>query len=179
TAYQLALVSAWYWIMVLFLAKQIITLYHAAQKSITKDQHALGKAGIYIALEVLLVLLLGLISVGAGAAVKAAATSQKVAKYSNMFAKAVSHNKAVQNMRSGLNAVLSAFEQLLALFEKLKKIAIARSKALSTTFTGWTNRTVKKSVSTPKRDDKPPRCRVCGKTGHDTKPVRAGRLNYA
>ncbi|MGB5123128.1 MAG: hypothetical protein WBO13_19285, partial [Vibrio fluvialis] len=42
TAYQLALVSAWYWIMVLFLAKQIITLYHAAQKSITKDQHALG-----------------------------------------------------------------------------------------------------------------------------------------
>ncbi|EGQ8022446.1 PAAR domain-containing protein [Vibrio vulnificus] len=141
--------------------------------------YCLGKAGIYIALEVLLVLLLGLISVGAGAAVKAAATSQKIAKYSNMFAKAVSQNKAVQNMRSGLNAVLSAFEQLLALFEKLKKIAIARSKALSTTFTGWTNRTVKKSVSTPKRDDKPPRCRVCGKTGHDTKPVRAGRLNYA
>ncbi|ELV8800513.1 PAAR domain-containing protein [Vibrio vulnificus] len=141
--------------------------------------YCLGKAGIYIALEVLLVLLLSLISVGAGAAVKAAATSQKIAKYSNMFAKAVSHNKAVQNMRSGLNAVLSAFEQLLALFEKLKKIAIARSKALSTTFTGWTNRTVKKSVSTPKRDDKPPRCRVCGKTGHDTKPVRAGRLNYA
>jgi hypothetical protein len=28
--------------MVLFLAKQIITLYHAAQKSITKDQHALA-----------------------------------------------------------------------------------------------------------------------------------------
>lgn len=27
--------------MVLFLVKQIITLYHAAQKSITKDQHAL------------------------------------------------------------------------------------------------------------------------------------------
>ncbi|MGK2235866.1 MAG: hypothetical protein ACI85L_001009, partial [Pseudomonadota bacterium] len=43
TAYQLALVSAWYWIMVLFLAKQIITLYHAAQKSITKDQHALER----------------------------------------------------------------------------------------------------------------------------------------
>ncbi|NAZ71754.1 hypothetical protein GL180_18325 [Vibrio toranzoniae] len=29
--------------MVLFLAKQIITLYHAAQKSITKDQHALAE----------------------------------------------------------------------------------------------------------------------------------------
>ncbi len=141
--------------------------------------YSLGKAGIYIILEVLLTLLLSLLSVGAGAAVKVAATSQKVVKYSNMFAKAVSTNKTVQNIQHGLNTVLNAFEQLFALFEKLKKIAIARSNALSTTFTGWTNRTVKKNVLTPKRDDKPPRCRVCGKTGHDTKPVRAGRLTYA
>lgn len=28
-------------VMVLFLAKQIITLYHAIQKTLTKDQHAL------------------------------------------------------------------------------------------------------------------------------------------
>uniref|UniRef100_UPI00243A71D6 hypothetical protein n=1 Tax=Marisediminitalea sp. TaxID=2662268 RepID=UPI00243A71D6 len=41
TADQLALVSAWYWVVNLFLAKRIITLYHAGQKLITKDQHAL------------------------------------------------------------------------------------------------------------------------------------------
>ncbi|MDV6253993.1 hypothetical protein RXX31_22130, partial [Vibrio sp. EA2] len=29
-------------VMVLLLAKQIITLYHAVQKILTKDQHALG-----------------------------------------------------------------------------------------------------------------------------------------
>jgi len=30
-------------VMVLLLAKQIITLYHAVQKLLTKDQHALDK----------------------------------------------------------------------------------------------------------------------------------------
>ena len=30
-------------VMVLLLAKQIITLYHAVQKILTKDQHALAK----------------------------------------------------------------------------------------------------------------------------------------
>ncbi|TCK61123.1 methylated-DNA--[protein]-cysteine S-methyltransferase, partial [Celerinatantimonas diazotrophica] len=33
----------WYWFMVLLLAKQIITLYHAVQKTTTKDQQSLGK----------------------------------------------------------------------------------------------------------------------------------------
>ncbi|WP_370166952.1 hypothetical protein, partial [Marisediminitalea sp.] len=42
TADQLALVSAWYWVVNLFLAKRIITLYHAGHKLITKDQHALS-----------------------------------------------------------------------------------------------------------------------------------------
>ncbi|MCE0559378.1 hypothetical protein K1M91_20695, partial [Motilimonas sp. E26] len=31
----------------LLLAKQIITLYHAAQKSIAKDQHALGNVLLF------------------------------------------------------------------------------------------------------------------------------------
>ncbi|MCG3759980.1 hypothetical protein EXA22_10490, partial [Vibrio cincinnatiensis] len=32
----------------LFLVKQIITLYHAAQKSITKDQHALDTQRLFL-----------------------------------------------------------------------------------------------------------------------------------
>ncbi|PMM43175.1 hypothetical protein, partial [Vibrio splendidus] len=36
-------------VMVLLLAKQIITLYHAVQKTLTKDQHAL--VTLYVALE--------------------------------------------------------------------------------------------------------------------------------
>jgi hypothetical protein len=42
TAYQLALVLAWFWVTFLFLAMQIITRNHAVQKSITKDQQPLG-----------------------------------------------------------------------------------------------------------------------------------------
>ncbi len=34
-------------VMVLLLAKQIITLYHAVQKTLTKDQHALATARLF------------------------------------------------------------------------------------------------------------------------------------
>ncbi len=35
-------------VMVLLLAKQIITLYHAVQKTLTKDQHALDKLNLSV-----------------------------------------------------------------------------------------------------------------------------------
>ena len=134
--------------------------------------HAVGKAGFYIAIEVVMIVIGALLG-GVGAAARIGVIA---ARFTAMAAKAGSVGMKVKHTQRSINAfagMLRSFGDVAQDMEKLRdKLLKARRNH---TKTGKTNQSLKEKRDTEKRNGK---CRLCGSKQHHTPAPRRGILEY-
>ena len=135
--------------------------------------HVGGKAGTYIVIEVLLMVVLALLGgVGVGARV-AALTARLTASAANVAAT----NKKIAGAKKAIESLTSAMKRLVEVGEDLreygKKLAFARRRGvIATTATRGT------ATATRKPQKRERRCKICGSTKHRTPNIRRGNVGY-
>lgn len=133
-----------------------------------------GKAGAYIMIEVVLVIVTALLSAGAAVAGRIA---MLIARFAAASAKASNVGKKLQRAKNAIDAFIRILEQLSNAVDELHKLGYelvqARTKNLVVKAPTRTTITAKKSAI--KRDK---RCRLCGSSAHPTPTILRGTVEY-
>ena len=136
--------------------------------------YAAAKGGVYLLIELVLLLVTAILSAGAAAAARVASLVARLAASSAKLANAA---KKIERAKEALNALIRAIEDfyqaatdLRALGDKLRQ---ARQRGL--VLRGNTKSTVAARKQAIKRDRK---CQVCGSTQHTTPRHRLGTVVY-
>jgi len=134
--------------------------------------HAVGKAGLYIFIEVALVVILAMLG-GAGAAARIGTLS---ARFAQLTMKTANVSRKIDKAKDALHAftqMLDSFQEAIGDMETLrKKLLKSRRHKVKK---GTTGATLKQKRETEKRDGK---CRICGEKNHHTPVHRKGELDY-
>lgn len=133
-----------------------------------------GKGGAYVAIEVVLLLVTALLSVGTGVAAR---IGMLAARFASAGAKAATAGAKLQRAQAAVQAFIRVLEDFARAVEDLHafgaKLIQARSKGL--VLRGSTRTTVHAKRESIKRDK---RCRICGSTTHSTPRHRPGTVKY-
>lgn len=133
-----------------------------------------GKGGAYVAIEVVLLLVTALLSLGAGVAAR---IGMLTARFAAAGAKAATAGAKIRRAQAAVSAFVRLLEDFSRAVDDLhvlgEKLVRARSKGL--VLRGSTKTTVLAKRESIKRDK---RCRVCGSTKHSTPRHRPGTVVY-
>lgn len=134
--------------------------------------YAFGRAGPYILVEIIL-LIIGALLGGVGAAARIAVITARLARMGATMAKIGKlADKAIDAVRAAVK-MIEAFTDSVTDIEKLKKkLLLSRRRS---TRNGRTNSTLDERRDTEERDG---RCRVCRNTSHNTPVDRRGEVDY-
>ena len=125
-----------------------------------------GKLGIYVLLEVILNLILGFFTLGAGVAVRTTATAARLVVKGKQAKKLVGAQKALETFGEALDEMGKIMGDLEGLADKLAKRKGGKIQ-------GRPNMTLSKQVESKKRKGK---CTVCKSSEHRTPKVYRGEL---
>ena len=133
-----------------------------------------AKGGVYLLIEVVLLIVTALLSAGTAAAARIATL---VARLATTSAKVVGVGKKLQKAQVAINAMTRMLQDFSDAADNLHmlgyKLKPARSKGL--VLTGSTKTTLTAKKDNIKRDKK---CRLCGSTQHVTPRYRLGTVVY-
>ncbi len=132
-----------------------------------------GKGGAYVAIEVLLLVALSFLSLGAGTAARTSMLAARLAA----VAKVANNTRKLKKAQAAIAAFTKTFEEFADSAETLKKLGQKLSKARNggkfKKGSNGTTMTMKKD--SVKRDA---RCRICKKTTHITPRAKRGCIQY-
>lgn len=134
--------------------------------------HLAGKAGFYIFIEVLLIIIGALLG-GAGAVARIGALSARLARLGATGASIARKIDRAQDALAAFRRMLDAFESSLNnMMELRQKLLISRRRNVRR---GTTKNTLEERRETEKRDKS---CRICKKKDHNTPLDRRGECDY-
>lgn len=134
--------------------------------------HAQGRIGFYIMIEIVL-LIIGLLLGGAGAAARVAVISARIARMTATAGRAGQMADRALDAARAAARMLDALKDAIRDVDRLKdKLLRARRRSVSR---GRTNSTLRHRRDNEERDG---RCRVCGNRGHNTPIPRRGEVDY-
>ncbi|MBX3618611.1 MAG: hypothetical protein KF891_01265 [Rhizobacter sp.] len=136
--------------------------------------YAAAKGGVYLLIELVLLLVTAILSAGAAAAARVASIVARLAASSAKLAKAA---KKIERAKEALDALIRAIEDFYQAATDLRglgdKLRQARQRGL--VLRGNTKSTVAARKQAIKRDRK---CQLCGSTQHTTPRHRLGTVAY-
>lgn len=133
-----------------------------------------AKGGVYLLIELVLLLVTALLSAGAAAAARIAAMSARLLASGGKLATAA---KKVEHAREALEAVVRVINDFYAATTSLRalgdKLRVARQRGL--VLRGKTRTTIPARKESIKRQ---PKCQLCGSTKHTTPRFKLGTVTY-
>ena len=125
-----------------------------------------GKLGIYVLLEVVLNLVLGLFTLGAGVAARATSTAARLVVKGK-------HAKQIAGAQKALDTFGETLDEMSKIMGDLEGLADKLAKRKGDTIKGRANMTLSKEVESKKRKGK---CTVCKSSKHRTPKLYRGEL---
>lgn len=133
-----------------------------------------GKGGAYVAIEVVLLLVTALLSLGTGVAAR---IGMLTARFASAGAKAATAGAKIKRAQAAVQAFIRLLEDFSRAVEDLHALGakLIRARSKGVVLRGNTKTTVMAKRESIKRDK---RCRICGSTKHSTPRHRPGTVVY-
>lgn len=133
-----------------------------------------GKGGAYVAIEVVLLLVTALLSLGTGVAAR---IGMLTARFASAGAKAATAGAKIKRAQAAVQAFIRLLEDFARAVEDLHALGakLIRARSKGVVLRGNTKTTVMAKRESIKRDK---RCRICGSTKHSTPRHRPGTVVY-
>jgi sugar-specific transcriptional regulator TrmB len=136
--------------------------------------YAAAKGGVYLLIELVLLLVTAILSAGAAAAARVASLVARLAASSAKLAQAA---KKIERAKEALDALIRAIEDFFQAATDLRSLGdkLRKARQRGVVLRGSTKTTVAARKQAIKRDRK---CQLCGSTQHTTPRHRPGAVTY-